>query len=135
MESKFSQFESELTHQIIGLAMKVHTKLGPGLLENAYKECLCYELRKAGFKVEKEKGMPLIYEDVKLDCGYRIDLLVENKIVIEIKTVEQFHDVHLAQTLTYMKLGEFNLGLMFNFKVAHLKQRLRRIVLSDRSAA
>lgn len=135
MESKISLYEQELSHKIIGLAMKVHTKLGPGLLESSYKECLCYELRKAGLKVDKEKSMPLVYEEVVLECGYRIDLLVENKIVIEIKTVEQFHDVHLAQTLTYMKLGEYKLGLMFNFKVAHLKQGLKRVILAERMAA
>ena len=135
MESRFTEQESELSHKIIGLAMKVHTKLGPGLLEHSYKECLFYELKKAGFHVQKEKPMPLIYEEVHLDCGYRIDLLVENKIVIEIKTVEQFHDVHLAQTLTYMKLGEYRLGLMLNFKVARLKDGIRRVVLADRAAA
>lgn len=135
MESRFTQQELDLSHQIIGLAMKVHTKLGPGLLENAYKECLYYELRKAGLAVEKENPMPLIYEEVYLDCGYRIDLLVENKIVIEIKTVEQFHPVHLAQTLTYMKLGEYRLGLMLNFKVARLKDGLKRVILADRDAA
>ncbi len=135
MESRFTEQDSELSRKIIGLAMKVHTKLGPGLLEHSYKECLFYELKKAGFHVQKEKPMPLIYEEVHLDCGYRIDLLVENKIVIEIKTVEQFHDVHLAQTLTYMKLGEYRLGLMLNFKVARLKDGIRRVVLADRAAA
>jgi GxxExxY protein len=135
METRFSEQELELSHKIIGLAMKVHTKLGPGLLEQSYKECLFYELKKAGFRVEKEKPMPLIYDEIKLDCGYRIDLVVDNKIVIEIKTVEQFHDVHLAQTLTYMKLGEYRLVLMFNFKVARLKEGLRRVVLADRAVA
>lgn len=134
MESRFTQQELDLSHQIIGLAMKVHTKLGPGLLESAYKECLFYELKKAGLAVEKEKPMPLIYEEVYLDCGYRIDLLVENKIVIEIKALDQFHPVHLAQTLTYMKLGEYRLGLMFNFKVARLKDGLKRVILADRIA-
>lgn len=134
MESRFTQQELDLSHQIIGLAMKVHTRLGPGLLENAYKQCLYYELRKAGLAVEMEKPMPLIYEEVYLDCGYRIDLLVENKIVIEIKALDQFHPVHLAQTLTYMKLGEYRLGLMFNFKVARLKDGLKRVILADRAA-
>lgn len=135
MENRFTQQELDLSHQIIGLAMKVHTNLGPGLLESAYQECLYYELKKAGLRVEKEKVMPLIYEEVYLDCGYRIDLLVENKIVIEIKAVDQFHPVHLAQTLTYMKLGEYRLGLMFNFKVARLKDGLKRVILADREAA
>jgi GxxExxY protein len=135
METRFTQQELDLSHQIIGLAMKVHTKLGPGLLESAYKECLFYELKKTGLAVEKEKPMPLIYEEVYLDCGYRIDLLVENKIVIEIKALDQFHPVHLAQTLTYMKLGEYRLGLMFNFKVARLKDGLKRVILADRTAS
>jgi len=94
--------ENELSHIVIGLAIEVHNALGPGLLESAYQECLYYKLIKEGFKVEKEKSIPLIYEDVKLDCGYRIDLLVENKLVIEIKSVVELNDVHLAQTLTYL---------------------------------
>ena len=97
--------ENEISKRIIGLAISVHQTLGPGLLESAYKECLFYKLKKDGFHVEKEKPMPLIYEEVKLDCGYRIDILVESKVVIEIKSVEELNDVHFAQTLTYMKLG------------------------------
>jgi GxxExxY protein len=93
--------ENEISNKIIGLAISVHQILGPGLLESAYKECLFYRLRKEGFLVEKEKPMPLVYEEVRLDCGYRIDLLVESKVVIEIKSVEALNDVHLAQTLTY----------------------------------
>ena len=117
----------QLTHAIIGTSMDVHTSLGPGLLENAYKECLFYKLRQSGFYVEKEKPMPLVYEDVQLDCGYRIDLLVENKVVIELKSVENLNDVHLAQVLTYMKLGHFQLGLLMNFNVKHLKNGIRRV--------
>jgi GxxExxY protein len=106
----------------------VHQNLGPGLLESAYKECLFYKLKKDGFLVEKEKPMPLIYEEVKLDCGYRIDILVESKVVIEIKSVEALNDVHLAQTLTYMKLGGYKLGLIINFNVSMLKDGIRRVI-------
>lgn len=107
--------------------MDVHTSLGPGLLESAYKECLFYKIRKAGICVEKEKPMPLIFEEVELECGYRIDLLVEKKVVIEIKSVEALNDVHLAQTLTYMKLGNYKLGLLINFNVTRLKDGIRRV--------
>jgi GxxExxY protein len=120
--------ENELSSIIIGSAISVHGSLGPGLLESAYKECLYYKLHKAGFMVEKEKPMPLIYEEVKLECGYRIDLLVERKVVIEIKSVDALNDIHLAQTLTYMKLGNYKLGLLINFNVLLLKDGIRRVV-------
>ena len=120
--------ENELSNIVIGVAIDVHRNLGPGLLENAYKECLFYKLSKEGFFVEKEKVMPLVYEDIKLDCGYRIDLLVENKLVIELKSVEELNDVHFAQTLTYLKLGEFKLGLLINFNVDLLKHGIKRVV-------
>ncbi|MGY6521835.1 MAG: GxxExxY protein [Mongoliitalea sp.] len=120
--------ENELAKKIIGIAIEVHSALGPGLLESAYQQCLYYKIAKSGFKVEKEKAMPLIFEEVKLDCGYRIDLLVENKLVIELKSVEALTDVHLAQTLTYMKLGDFKLGLLINFNVTLLKNGIRRVV-------
>jgi len=120
--------ENELSHKVIGLAMEVHTALGPGLLESAYKECLFYKMGNAGLFIEKEKPMPLIFEKVKLECGYRIDLLVENKLVIEIKSVEALNDVHLAQTLTYMKLGNYKLGLLINFNVARLKEGIKRVI-------
>jgi GxxExxY protein len=119
--------ENEISNRIIGLSISVHQSLGPGLLESAYKECLYYRLVKDGFMVEKEKPMPLIYEEVKLDCGYRIDILVEKKVVIEIKSVEALNDVHFAQTLTYMKLGGYKLGLLINFNVTLLKDGLKRI--------
>jgi GxxExxY protein len=119
--------ENEISNRIIGAAIKVHTALGPGLLESAYKECLYYVLQKEGLKVEKEKPMPLVFEEVKLECGYRIDLLVENKVVIEIKSVEALNDVHLAQTLTYLKLGNYKLGLLVNFNVALLKHGIKRV--------
>jgi len=120
--------ENELSNLIIGLAIEVHRDLGPGLLESAYKECLYYKLVKSGLQVVKEKPMPLIYEEVKLECGYRIDLLVDNKVVIEIKSVEALNDVHLAQTLTYMKLGNYKLGLLINFNVSLLKDGIKRVV-------
>lgn len=120
--------ENELSNIVIGIAIDVHRTLGPGLLENAYKECLFYKLRKEGFLVEKEKVMPLVYEDIKLDCGYRIDLLIENKLVLELKSVEDLNDVHFAQTLTYLKLGKFKLGLLINFNVDLLKHGIKRVV-------
>ncbi|MCY1635202.1 GxxExxY protein [Marinifilum sp. D737] len=120
--------EDQLTEKIIQCAIKVHTRLGPGLLESAYQACLYYELNKAGLKVEKEKALPLIYDDVKLDCGYRIDLLVEKQIVVELKAVDTFHDIHLAQTLTYLKLAKRRIGLMINFNVEQLKYGIKRVV-------
>lgn len=122
--------ENELSNKVIGLGIKVHSALGAGLLEKTYQECLFYEITKAGLFCEKEKPMPLIYEDVKLDCGYRIDLLVENKLLLELKSVESLTDVHLAQTLTYLKLGNFKLGLLINFNVPILKNGIKRVINS-----
>jgi len=121
------EFE-KLTEKIIKCAMDVHTILGPGLLENAYKECLFYKLNKEGFHVEKEKSLPLIFEKVKLDCGYKMDLLVENTIVIELKSVNKIKDIHLAQILTYLKLGNYKVGLLLNFNVKSLKDGIKRVV-------
>jgi GxxExxY protein len=119
---------NEITSKIIGASIEVHKALGPGLLESAYKECLYYRLTKyEGLFVEKEKPMPLIYEEVKLDIGYRIDLLVENKVVIEIKSVEALNDVHKAQLLTYQKLGNYKIGLLINFNVKYLKEGIIRL--------
>lgn len=120
--------ENELSNIIIGVAIDVHKALGPGLLESAYKECMFYKLKELGLLVEKEKAMPLVFEGVKLDCGYRVDILVENKVVIELKSVDALNDVHLAQTLTYLKLGNFKLGLLINFNVALLKEGIKRVV-------
>ena len=120
--------ENELSSKIIGLAIEVHTVLGPGLLESAYKECLYYKIAKSGLYVEKEKPIPLVFEEVKLECGYRIDLLIEKKVVVEIKSVEALNDIHLAQTLTYMKLGNYKLGLLLNFNVVKLKDGTKRVV-------
>lgn len=119
---------NELSYKVIGLAIEVHRELGPGLLESAYKECLFYELQKADLLVEKEKGLPIIYKDVKLDHGYRIDLLIEQKLVIEIKTVERFTDVHFAQVLTYLRLGGFQVGLLMNFDSKILKTNIKRFI-------
>ena len=120
--------ENDISKIIIGCAIEVHKKLGPGLLESAYQECLYYELKQAGLKVQKEKPMPIVYKEVKLDHGYRIDLLVENKVVIEIKIVEALTDVHTAQILTYLKLGDYKLGLLLNFHVAILKRGIKRFI-------
>jgi len=120
--------ENELSQKIIGCAIEVHKQLGPGLLESAYQECLYYELKQLGLKVQKEKPMPIVYKEVKLDHGYRIDLLVEDKVVIEIKTVEVFNEVHTAQVLTYLKLGEYKLGLLLNFQTTVLKNGIKRVI-------
>lgn len=120
--------ENEISTIIIGLAIQVHRALGPGLLENAYQECLYYKIKQRGLLVEKEKAMPLIFEEVKLDCGYRVDLLVENKFIFEIKSVESLTVQHLAQTLTYLRLGNYKLGLLINFKEILLKNGVRRVI-------
>ena len=120
---------NDLTYKIIGAAYKVHSALGPGLLESAYKECLYYVLAKEGIFVEKEKGLPLLFEEVKLEIGYRIDLLVEHKIVIEVKAVEAFTDVHMAQVLTYLKFSGCTIGLLLNFNVADMKKGIKRIII------
>jgi GxxExxY protein len=120
--------ENELSKIVFDAGMKVHKTLGPGLLESAYEECLYYELQKHGLSVEKQKALPLIYEDVKLDAGYRIDLLIEKKLVIEIKSVEALNDLHLAQILTYLKLSDCKLGLLMNFNTVLFKNGVRRVV-------
>ena len=120
--------ENLISEKIIGLAIEIHKSLGPGLLESAYKECLFYKLKKSGIFTEKEKPIPLIFEEVKLECGYRIDILAEHKVVIEIKSIEALNDIHLAQTLTYMKLGDYKLGLLINFNVLLLKNGIKRVV-------
>jgi GxxExxY protein len=121
--------ENEISKIILGKAIEVHRTLGPGLLESAYQECLYYELINEGLTVEKEKALPIVYKEIKLDHGYRIDLLIENKVVIELKTVEFLTDVHTAQTLTYMKLGNYKLGLLLNFNVKLLKEGIKRFIL------
>lgn len=116
----------ELPEIVIGCAIEVHRNLGPGLLESAYQECLAYELRTEGIVVEKEISLPIIYKEIQIDHGYRIDLLIENRIVIELKTVEKFTDVHTAQILTYMRLGEYTTGLLINFNTKLLKHGIKR---------
>lgn len=119
---------NDLSYKIIGLAIDVHKELGPGLLESAYQECLYYEIKNAGLKVEKELALPITYKDITLDHGYRIDLLIENKLVLELKTVENFTDVHFAQILTYLKLGNYPLGLLINFNSKILKSNIKRFI-------
>lgn len=121
--------ENELSSIIIGKAIEIHKALGPGLLESAYKECLAFELASSGLYIEKEKPLPIVYKEIKLDQGYRIDLLVERKVVIELKTVEVFTDVHFAQILTYLKFGNFPLGLLLNFNVLRLKAGVKRFII------
>ena len=120
--------ENELSRIVFDCALKVHQSLGPGLLESAYEECLFYELRKIGLNVEKQKPLPLIYEEVKLDVGYRIDIIVENKLIIEIKSVEALNDIQIAQLLTYLKLTNCKLGLLINFNVSLIKNGVKRVV-------
>ncbi len=111
------------------MAIDVHSALGPGLLESSYKECLFYEILQAGLIVEKEKSLPLIYKEIKLDIGYRIDILVEKSLIIEIKSVDALADIHTAQVLTYLKLSGNRLGLLINFNVKLLKDGIKRLVL------
>jgi GxxExxY protein len=118
---------NQITEIIIGKAIQVHRNLGPGLLESAYKECLYYELTEAGLNVEKEKAMPLVYQKVKLECGYRVDLFVENQIIVELKAVEFLNDVHLAQILTYLKIANRQTGLLINFNVSKLTDGIKRV--------
>jgi GxxExxY protein len=120
---------NKLTEQILKYAFKVHTELGPGLLESSYKECMFYVLNKNGIYTEKEKALPLFYEEIKMEIGYRVDLMVENKVIVEIKTVETFAEVHTAQVLTYLKLSGCKVGLLLNFHTAHLKSGIKRLIL------
>ncbi|WP_426090657.1 GxxExxY protein [Flavobacterium sp. DSR3-2] len=120
--------ENEISKIVFESALKVHKVLGPGFLESAYEECLFYELKKSNLKVEKQKALPLIYEEVKLDVGYRIDMIIENKFIVEVKSVEALTDVHLAQLLTYLRLSDCRLGLLINFNVKLLKEGVRRVI-------
>jgi GxxExxY protein len=117
-----------ISYKVIGLAIEVHRQLGPGLLESAYQECLYYEIKKAGLKVDKEITLPIAYKEIKLDHGYRIDLLVEDQLVIELKTVETYTSVHFAQILTYLKLGNYPLGLLINYNSKILKNNIKRFI-------
>ena len=120
---------NKISYDIIGCAYKVHSKLGPGLLESTYKVCLAYEMQKMDYIVEMEKALPVIYDEIKLEAGYRIDLLVNKKVIVELKSVEVLNDVHTAQILTYLKLADIKLGLLINFNVKDLKQGIKRYVL------
>lgn len=129
---ELSEELNALSYKVIGLAIEVHRQLGPGLLESAYQACLIYELQKAGLKVEKEIPLPIKYKEISLDQGYRIDLLIEDKLVIELKTVEDFTSVHFAQILTYLKLGKYPLGLLINFNSKILKNNIKRFINSKK---
>lgn len=121
--------ENQITEKIIGCAIEVHNHLGPGLLESAYQECLYYEILKNGLDVKKQVPLPLVYKEIKLDAGYRIDLLVENKVIVEIKSVDAIADIHKAQLMTYMKLANIRVGLLLNFNVVHLKDGIIRWII------
>jgi GxxExxY protein len=120
---------NEITGGIIGAAIEVHKVLGPGLLESAYEECLSYELFEKGLKFERQKAIPVVYKNIKLDCGYRIDLLVENLVVVELKAQDVILPVHEAQILTYLKFAEKKIGLLINFNVTVLKAGIKRYIL------
>ncbi len=122
-------YENKISSLILNCAIKVHSELGPGLLESAYEACLKYELSKMGLFVESQKILPVLYDGVQIDCGYRIDLLVEKKVIVELKAVEAINDIHLAQILTYLKLAKCRLGLILNFNVLRLKNGgIKRVV-------
>ncbi len=118
----------QISHGIIGAAIEVHCHLGPGLLESAYEACLVFEIKKLGMKVEEQKPLPVVYKEVKLDCGYRLDLVVEDEIIVEIKAIEMLLPIHDAQLLSYLRLTRKKVGLLMNFHVPVLKDGLKRIV-------
>ena len=125
---------NEITHNILNAAYRVHTELGPGLLESAYEHCLAYELRQDGIYVETQKPLPLVYKEEKLECGYRVDLFVEHQVVVEIKATDGINDLYLAQTLTYMKLLNKEIGLILNFNVTSLKKGIKRVINTPRNS-
>lgn len=126
--------ENEIGTLILDAAFQVHKELGPGLLESTYETCISYEASQMGLLIETQLPLPVIYKEVKLDCGYRIDIRAEKKVIVEIKTVEKLNDVHLAQLLTYMKLSGCKLGYLINFNVKFLKEGIKRVVLGDLSS-
>lgn len=128
MENTKEEFMNDCTWDILGVAMKVHTALGPGLLESAYAHCMCYEVTNAGFYVEQQKPIPLVYNEVKLDAGYRADIIVNKSVIVELKAVDGLLDIHLAQVLTYLKLTNLKLGLLINFNVVRLKEGIKRVI-------
>ena len=123
--------ENEIGTLILDAAFQVHKELGPGLLESTYEACLSYEAMQKGLYIETQLPLPVVYKEVKLDCGYRIDLRAERKVIVEIKAVEALNDVHMAQVLTYMKLSGCKLGYLINFNVKQLKNGIKRVVLGD----
>jgi len=120
--------ENEISNEVIGAAIEVHRNLGPGLLESAYEECLCYEFDRRGIKYERQKPLPIAYKETKLDCGYRLDLVVNDLVILELKAVDQIQPIHSAQVLTYLKLSKMKLGILINFNVTVLKSGIKRIV-------
>ena len=126
---------NELTERVIGACIEIHRQLGPGLLESAYEECLCYELSIAGIRFERQKALPVQYKGVNLDCGYRLDLVIEQKLIVELKAVEQLLPIHEAQTLTYLKLSGLTLALLINFNVPVLKAGIKRVVNNFQNSA
>ncbi|KOS06895.1 GxxExxY protein [Flavobacterium akiainvivens] len=120
--------ENEIAKIVLDCAIKVHKRLGPGLLESAYCECLCYELYKAGLFIEKEKPMPLMYDEVSLTVAYRADIVIENKFIVEVKTIEEIKGIHMAQLLTYLRLADYKLGMLINFNTTLIKDGIRRII-------
>jgi GxxExxY protein len=122
--------EDRVSHEIIGAALDVHSALGPGLLESAYCSCLAYEFSKRGLRFEKEKSLPVVYKEVHLDTGYRLDFVVEDCVVVEVKSVDTLCMLHQAQVMSYLKLGGYKLGLLMNFNVTGLKSGIKRVVLN-----
>ena len=120
--------DNELTHEIIGAAIEVHKNLGPGLLESTYEECLCHELSQRGIPFERQKPIPVVYKGVKLDCGYRLDLLVADRVILELKSVETLAPIHDSIMITYLKLSGHRIGLLMNFNVQILKEGIKRLV-------
>ncbi len=123
--------ENELSKIVFEAGLKIHRQLGPGLLESSYEECLYYELMKTGLKIERQRALPLVYESVKLDAGYRTDLLIEKKLIVEIKSVDALNDIHVSQVLTYMKLSGCKLGLLINFNTVLFKEGVKRLILGE----
>ena len=121
--------DSDITHAIIGAAIEAHKRLGPGLLESAYEECLTYELRARNLRIERQRGLPVVYKEVKLECGYRLDLLVEGRVVVELKSVDALAPIHEAVILTYLRLSGHHIGILINFNVTVLKEGVRRFIV------
>ncbi len=119
----------DFTREIIGCAIEVHKNIGPGLLESAYEECLAFELTKKGLSIKRQQPTPVVYKEIKLECGYRIDILVENSVILELKVVDAINPIHEAQILTYMKFSKIKIGLLINFNVTVLKNGIKRYIL------